>query len=157
METALLNNELTISVPDGFHVMDDEELGKLNSYGEKPGWCITDPDRHITVSIAWKKGAVASFLLSSREIAKKMDMSLQKMMAPYGYERQMFVQEDLGGRDAFGFLYSYDVQEIGMSGESLSAKNGKTFYYVHCYMRRELLEESLPVLKKIFESCRWVK
>ncbi|MDO5133853.1 MAG: hypothetical protein Q4D81_12885 [Eubacteriales bacterium] len=157
METSLLNNELMITVPDGFHVMDDEELGRLNSFGEKPGWSIADPDRHITISIAWKKNAMASFLLNPREIAKKMEMSLQKIMAPYGYELQMFVQENLGGVEAPGFRYAYSVQETGMIGESLSMKKGKTFYYVHCYLRRELLEESIPVLQEIFESCRWTK
>ena len=55
METALLNNELNFSYPEGFHVMDQAELSAYNFYAAAPGWCINDPDRHIMVSVAWKQ------------------------------------------------------------------------------------------------------
>ena len=55
METVVLNNEMQLSYPDGFHVMSEEELSKMTFYGEAPGWCISDPERHIDLSVSWKK------------------------------------------------------------------------------------------------------
>ena len=156
MNEKVLNQELKIVIPDGFHEMSETERGNLNLYKESPDWSITDPDRHILLSVSWKKQALAAMLLSAREIAVKMEKSLRKPMEPYGYRLEGFLKESFDGTAAEGFRYSYTAQGIGMTGESFSVKKGKTLYYIHCYLRSELLEESLPVLKEIFASWKWL-
>ena len=49
------NDTLTISCPEGFHVMDEEERSRLNFYGEGECECLSDPDRHIIISIGWAR------------------------------------------------------------------------------------------------------
>ena len=52
---ALLNKEWKVTVPEGFHVMDDAERASLNTIGAAPQWGARDPDRHMVISAAWKK------------------------------------------------------------------------------------------------------
>ncbi len=156
MNTIILNHELKAVIPDGFHEMDEAERGNLNFYNEVPALCVCDPDRHIILSAAWKKQALASMLLSSREIAEKMEKSFRKPMEPFGYRLEEFLEESIDGVAADGFRYSYTAEGVGMTGESFSFKKGKTFYYIHAYARTDLLDESLPVLRGILRSWEWV-
>ena len=156
MDYQLLNEELKLPVPDGFHMMDEAELGKYKTLQAAPSWCITDPERHIIVSVAWKKSGLGALLLTSGEVAKKMEARLRKPMSPYGYRLQGFITETVGGVEAEGFRYSYTAQNIEMTGESFSLKKGKTFYYIHCYYRTERKDESSAVLQSIFHSSEWI-
>lgn len=156
MEKATLNNELDITFPEGFHVMDKEEMEKHKYVGEAPGWCITDPERHIVVSVSWKKiNGLAARLLNTKDIAKRMETGIRAAMSQYGYKFEEFISLKPGGKNADGYRYSYTVQETGMSGQSLCIKNGSTFYYVHCYYRTLLKEESLALLDGIMNSFSW--
>ena len=158
METALLNNELNISYPDGFHVMDQSELSAYNFYAAAPGWCINDPDRHIMVSVAWKQipGLFAK-MLKTKEVAKSMEGQMAQAMKAYDYRMDEFVSRTPGGKEAEGFCYQYKVQETEMSGMSFSIKNKNTFYYIHMYYRSALKDQSLPVLEEILNSAVWTR
>ena len=151
----VLNQELMISIPEGFHVMSEEELSKLNHYGQIPNWCVSDPDRHIILSVSWKKSGFASLLLNTVEVAKKMEGEIHRLLSSYGYELKGYITANLGGVSADGFRCSYIAQDVPMIGESLSAKKGKVFYYIHGYLREELQEESLRTLEEIFRTCHW--
>ncbi len=99
METVVLNNEMQLSYPDGFHVMSEEELSKMTFYGEAPGWCISDPERHIDLSVSWKKtNGLFAKILNTREIAKNMEAQIRKPMGQYGYRLDSFLEKELGGR-----------------------------------------------------------
>ena len=152
MNKVLLNQELTITIPDGFRQMTEEELRSQNLYKEPPKWCITDPARHIVVSAAWKKSTFASLMISSEEVAKKMENEIRTAMTPYGYQLEGFISEEAGGHTLDGFRYSYTAQGIEMTGETFSVKKDRTFYYIHCYMRTALREESIPVIRELFRS-----
>ena len=158
METALLNNELNLSYPDGFHVMDQAELSAYNFYAAAPGWCINDPDRHIMVSVAWKQvpGLFAK-MLKVKEVAKSMEGQMAQAMKAYDYRLQEYVSRIPGGKEAEGFSYQYKVQETEMSGASFSIKNKNTFYYIHMYYRSALKDQSLPVLEEILDSAAWTR
>ena len=155
MTKTAINNELNITLPEGFHEMDEAEKGKMNFYNEEPGCCFSDPDRHMVLSVSWKKNLLGSILIGTKEVAANMEKSIRKPMAQFGYSLQGYVTEDIGGAAAEGFRYSYTAEGIEMTGESLSAKKGRTFYYIHCYMRTELLDESTEVLKEILKDCEW--
>lgn len=156
MEKMKLNNELTITYPDGFHVMDQEELGKHQYFGEAPGWSISDPDRHIMISAAWKKtNGIVAKLLNTKDIARQMEAGIKAPMQQYGYQFEEFLSLQAGGKTADGYRYSYTVQEIGMSGESLCIKNKSTFYYIHCYYRTEQKEESIALFEKMIGEISW--
>jgi len=150
-----LNEELEVEIPEGFYQMSEAELDKLSTNGDKPNWCIKDPDRHIIFAVSWKKSAFSALLLKSEEVAQKMESRLRKPMEQFGYHLQGFISKDAGGKTADGFRYDYTSQGVGMTAESFSIKNGKVFYYINIYMRTELLSESEPVVHSLMDSFRW--
>ena len=95
-------------------------------------------------------------MLSAKEVAKKMESAIRAAMQPYDYALDSFVTENLGGEAAEGFRYLYTAQNIRMIGETLSVKKGRTFYYIHCYLREELRDESLQTLGEMFNTARWL-
>ena len=158
MGTALLNNELKLTCPEGFREMSKEELSGYNFYSEAPGWCVNDADRHIMVSVSWKQvpGLFAK-MLKVKDVAKSMEGQMAQAMKAFQYKLVEFTARTPGGKEAEGFHYDYTVQDTGMSGESLCVKNRNTFYYLHFYYRTALKEESMAVVDEILQSASWMR
>ena len=154
MNSLIVNEELTMNVPEGFHIMTEEEMAQLK-YFDKPMWLITDPDRHMIFTVSWRKSGLAALLLKPKDIIKKMEPQLRKAMKPYDYGFQSYLQADMGGLPAEGFLYAYKSKKLDMCGAAFSVKKGKTFYYIYCYMREEFLGESRLVLEEIMQGVCW--
>ena len=155
MNTVLLNDELALQVPEGFQELTREEVEGMSTVGAPPQWCARDSERHMILAAAWKKSSFASLMLTTKDLAKNMEKALSGQMVPYGYQLQGSLTQDLGGIEARGILYAYEAQGIGMACEALTLKKGKQFYYLYCYMRQELLEESLQTLRQILASAAW--
>ncbi|MBQ8053121.1 MAG: hypothetical protein IJ198_04870 [Lachnospiraceae bacterium] len=151
-----LNNELNFSYPDAFKVLTEEDLKKYQFFEEAPGFCISDAQRHIMISISWRQAnPFVAMLAGTADIARNMEAKIRKPMSRYGYKLEGFMNRQIGGKSADGYRYTYSVQDIGMLGESLSVKSGSNFYYIHCYLREALREESLRVLDEIFGAVTW--
>lgn len=153
MDVLLLNNELNLTVPAGFHVMTEAERGKLQMpyVGQWVG--LSDPERHIIVTAGWKQaGGLAMRLLSGRDLAKNMEKNISKPLQPLGYKPAGSRERTIAGTPAQGFGYSYTAQETPMYGESYAMKRGQTVYYFHFYARAALREESLPVWEELLGS-----
>lgn len=152
----LLNNELELGLPEGFHELSPEETGKLQFTETGAGSVFSDPERHIMVSVGWKQiGAFAGLLLNGSDLAKKMEKSLEGSMAAFGYQPVARLKKSLGGEPAEGIRYRYMAQEIGMEGESLVLKHKKTLYYLHFYTRAAMAAENQQVWEQILDSVRW--
>ena len=150
------NYSLRLSFPDGFHVMDNDERQKLKMLVDGPGECLTDPDRHIIISIGWKELSLfPSLLVSSKDAADNSQKAISQAMQPYGYRFRETFAENIGGKSAPGFSYEYEAQGISMHGETCVIKHNKVLYYLHIYMRRELKGESTKIWKDILATAKW--
>ncbi len=150
------NNALTMTFPEGFHVMDASERKEINILGDGPSEILTDPDRHIIVSIGWKPlPLLSSMLLGAKDGAKNTKAAISKAMDPYGFHANETLKKSLGSDTAEGFSYDYTAQGISMYGESYVVKHNKTFYYLYLYARAERKEESLRVWDEILASAEW--
>ena len=151
-----LNNELELTIPEGFHEMDDDERSKLTFAGGEPGLCISNPDLHIVVTVGWRVlGSFAAMLLSTKSAAKNTDMQIGKMMRRFNYRTQGFSERELGGRSASGFRYTYDSKNTRMMGETFFVKNGKTLYGFNFYGRQALEKKSMPAWEEFLDTVRW--
>ena len=71
-QSILLNNEYMMNCPDGFHIMTEEERGKMNQFGDGMWIGLSDLERHMIVSIGWKQvSPLALMLLSTGESGTK--------------------------------------------------------------------------------------
>lgn len=151
--TLLLNSELRLHCPDGFSILDAEERESICFTEQGPGICLSDPERHILVSVAWKKiNGFSALILSNRDLVKQMEAVARQSMRPFGYDSGGKVTRTIAGKECGGFCYTYTAQSTDMYGESLLLRCGKTIYYFHLYARESLKEESLPIWKDLLAA-----
>lgn len=152
----ILNDALRLTIPEGFHVMTDEECGRFTVLEEGEWIGLSDPERHILMTVGWKPvGRFTAALLSGRDIAKNMERWIRKPMQPLGYRLEAFGERAIAGTKAHGLRYGYEVQTVEMMAESYAVKHKRTIYYLHFYARAALWQESLPVREEFLASVRW--
>ena len=152
METAVLNGKMTLTLPDGFVKMSEEEMKGLQFTEQGPGMCYKDTDRHIILSFGWKDAGLASLLVSTRDIAKNMEPHLAKAMKPFGYRLLDISENTFGAQTMSGVQYEYTAQDTPMYAESWGFKEGKTIYYIHYYSRKETMDANRGVWEEILNS-----
>lgn len=157
MKTIAVNHEIRFSSPEGFNLMDAEERSKMNFYGDGEFECLSDPERHMIISIGWEPLRGLASLSGAANAAKNMEKRISKSMQPYGFKLTKMNEASLDGEDARGFSYEYNAQGISMMAESYACRRNKTMYYLHVYYRKELQEESVSVWNEIFDSMRWIR
>ncbi len=148
-------NALRVSCPEGFREMNESEKAGLHFAMEAPGICLTNPEKHMVVSIGWVKSGMASLLLSEKDAARKGEEKVSRLMKDLGYQLEEYPNRTLDEEKASGYRYHYTAQDIGMTGETLVAKHRKVFYYLNLYCRTELREESLKIWEEMLDAMRW--
>ena len=158
MQSVVLNEEYVMTYPEGFHVMDEEERGKLNLLVEDGEWIgLFDPERAILVSLGWKKApGLALKLLSNKDLAKDMEKRIRKPMQSLGYVKEGFAEKNIAGEKAWGFSYTYKTQGPDMYAQSYVFKHEKTIYYFHFYSQDILKYENVKVWDKMLENTETV-
>lgn len=158
MEQILLNNELSLTCPDGFHRLNSEEIKKFNFANEEPGCVLQDEKRHIIVSLAWRNlNALLAMLLNVKELNGKMAEYVAEANKDYGYRQGEFFTGKIGGRKSSGFNYSYVVTGVDMDAQMIMVKNHHTIYYIYFYFRSANRQESLELIEQIISSMNWKK
>ena len=150
-----IGGELTVTFPEGFRRMTDGEMKRLNRLEEGPGIFMTDPERHIIVTVGWKRIAFfASLLLSAKDIAKNAGGQIARAMKPNGCRGPEYTERTVAGARAHGFRYAYTAENVGMEAETCVLKRGRVVLYFNFYAREALEKESLPVWEAILASVR---
>lgn len=150
-----IGDKRILPCPDGFHVLDSEERKGIHFLGNAQGECLSDPERHTMISVGWKSiGGIFSLLLNAKDLAKRMESDIKKSMQRYGYRLGGFEEKRVSDKKAEGFCYEYEVQGVGMYGESCIVKDGRMLYYLNVYTRKENMDESLDVWNRILLSVK---
>lgn len=156
MKETVLNDELIISCDEGFQELTEEEISKMNFLAEKPQLCLSDPERHILISAGYKKiSGFSAMMLSGRDVAKKSQEQIRRAMGNIPYSEEPLRKISVGNRQGDGFRFEYTLQDTEMSGEFIVLKSGKTLYYISCYYRTALKEDSEAVIREILNSVVW--
>ena len=154
MERVTLDDRMTILCPEGFHVMTEEERSKMSMLEEGTWVGLSDPGRHILVTIGWKAVKGLGFMLKGKGLAENMEKQIRQGMSPFGYQPEGFRERLIAEIPAFGFGYGYVAREIEMVAESYVLKIDKTLYYFHFYARKTLKNESLSVWNEMLDSVQ---
>ncbi len=153
MNLISINDRYTLPVPDGFHVLEEADKQKLNVMGGGDWMGLSDPGRHLLMTLGWKKiGKLPSKLLNTQGLAKAMEKKIRTGLRSMHYKLEGFSTHPIAGLTAEGFRCKYMAQGIPTGAESFVAKDGNVLYYFHFYYREELEDASLAVWEKILES-----
>ena len=148
-----MDNRLYMDCPEGFRRLSEEELSKMNLNAGGKALCISDPVRHIVISVVCAKvNALSAWLMGTREAAGSMERHIRKRMKPFSYEWLDNVKRDIDGQVARGFDYEYLVKGIHMTGESLVVKMEEDIFYFHLYARKVRKQESFEVFNEILDG-----
>lgn len=154
MET--VNGTIAIQVPEGFRVMDKEELN--SAYNDVNGnrWGMTDETRHITVSIFWhRSNPLLSVLADSKDICRSTETKLRRAMKDYGYSLDRFYTIKICGKDVFCFCHRYELRSIGYVSDVCTIKLGRDCYTLYLYSREENEAENRRTIEDIVDSIRF--
>ena len=151
-----LNEELDLVIPEGFHALSEAELSNMQMIERGEGAAFSDPERHMLVSIGWKKaGMLTSLFLNLTDLGNLTAKNIASAMSSFRYQEEERRTDSLDGCAAEGVRYTYLAQGVEMTGESFALRHGKTLYYLHCYSRTALWTENRKVWEEIIRSGRW--
>ena len=115
MDSVILNDELKLAYPEGFHVLSAEEMDRMQFLEKGAGICLSDPERHILISVGWKRpGVLAGLMLNAGDLAKNSEKTIRKAMQNMGYRCRGFEKRQIAGNRAEGFGYEYSAQGVEM-------------------------------------------
>ena len=151
-----VNDHLTLACPDGFHVMDEEERKNLTFIAEGSCECITDPVRHILITVGCRTlGKLAAMLVSAKDAAGNMETALREAMRRYCFRENGSAAIELSGEKARGLSYEYVAHDTDMYAESYVAKRGKALYYLNFYVRETYRDKGLKTWEEFLSSAEW--
>ena len=150
-----INNELELSIPEDFYEMSEAETAGLRIGSNGESICLKAPDRHMVISIGWKKNGLLSKLLNGGDFVSELDSCYRKSMKPFGYRRTDDISREIDGVRAEGIRYEYQAQDIDMTGESMGLKKDNELYYFHVYYRTMYSDTSRDTWKEILDSAKW--
>ncbi len=120
MQDAVVNGELTITVPEGFKVLDSEGLKELYNDDNTDRWGMMDDQRQMVLSVFWhKNGGLISFLAKPEDVCMSTEKKLSKALKGYGYELEGFYEKNLCGKKACGFRHIHMIKGIEYTSKSL--------------------------------------
>lgn len=147
-----LENRLYMDCPEGFHILNEEGRKDMISPTEK-GVCISDPVRHIIITVTWAQvGLLNGMLLGRREVSWTMSRQIEKKLKPYYFTWIDDVKRTIDGRLARGINYEYKAKGYIVSCESLVIKDEDNLFYFHLYADKRRRDEALEIFHEILDN-----
>ena len=156
METTTLNEALRFSFPDGFRKLSEAEMKQMKLLQSGPGVCLRDEDRHIIVSLGYRRAGLFDAILGGKDLVKSAQSRIAGVMRPYGYQLAASASCPVGNKTGQYFQYTYTAQNTEMVGECCAIKEGKTIYYLHFYVRKTSRDEGFALWREILQNARWL-
>ncbi len=153
MNNALLHNELSVSFPEGFHVMDRDEMKKLYLDDNPNRWGIWDTERHIIITVFWHQtNGILAALADEKSVAQSTESRLSRGLKKYHYKCLGFFSTPLCGQEVPGFRYEYTLGDVVQVGETILLKQGKTCYTIYYYERKNRSYSDHEVFEEVLRS-----
>ena len=152
MERINLNNTLHLTFPEGFRKLNEEEMKQMRTVQQGPGVCLRNDDRHIIVSLGYRKAGLLDALLNG-DLIKSAQNRISGAMRACQYHLTGYQSCRVGDKTAQSFQYTYTAQNTDMVGECCALQVGKTIYYLHFYVRKPFEDDGLRLWKEILESA----
>ena len=152
MFTVRINNEINLTYPDGFKEMGEEELKK--QFGSAVNrWGAFDADKHIVLSVGWKKAGFFSFLTDAEAYLIELEARLHRSLLNFQRVGK-FKTKVAGKKKAFGIRFEYRVNDSVSihAGDVFVFKNKNKYYAVYYITRKNHAVENLPAFEEVLKS-----
>ena len=154
MSEVKLNDELTVTIPEGFHVMDEEEQKQVFSGYSEDRWSIRDEAGNTTVSIMWNKlNFLQAAMANLDATAAQVEQAMSRNMRDYLLTDS--VSPLVGGEKSKGFCYTYSVGEEPYTGEWLALRHKRVLYIVAYYAKNVDGEPAWEIFDRLLETFRF--
>lgn len=148
-----IENRLYMDCPEGFHELTEEERKGMNFASDEKVMAISDPVRHIIITVAWAQiSGLNAWLLGRREVSWNMSRQIEKKLKKFSFVWLADIKRTIDGRLARGMDYEYVANRIHMSCESLVIKSEENLYYFHMYASKIRKDESLAIFHEILDN-----
>lgn len=149
----LINNELSITLPEGFRTMDAEELQR--SYGQRVDTMhgYRDEGRHAILTVMWNdSNKLAARIAGAKAIAKRAEKLHARMNKDADYHFEGFFDTQLAGCKARGIRYGYSREGVAYDAQTIIFLHEGCCYSVYYYTHAKLAEQNAGALEAILSS-----
>ena len=151
MNNVKINNELNLTYPDGFFVMDEEALTK---YFRTPQdrWGVYNEAEHIILSVSWKKAGILSFFHDAESVLIDIEGRMRRRLL--NYQRVTEYKMNIAKNKAYGVRFEYRVNDarIVHVGDLISFKYKNKYYLIHYITRKENAGSARESFKATLDS-----
>ena len=152
MPNTVINNELSVSYPDGFSVMKEDELKKFFTRTVNR-WGIWNKDIHTVISFSkTKSSALLSFITDEKAVTKSIETGFKKTLL--NYRRKEEFMPTVCGKKSYGISFTYTASNnhAPQLGKLIVFKYNKCFYVVHCMVGEDYAEQGFQTLETVLDS-----
>lgn len=151
MYNVQINNEVTLVYPDGFEVMNEEELIR---YFSTPAdrWGVFNANDHILLSVSWKKAGFKRALIDAESYMIEVESGMLRNLL--NYQRITDYKMKIGKQKAYGIRFEYRVKDMALVQvcDIVAFKYKKKFYTVYYVTRKVNATANLPAFQEILKS-----
>ena len=142
--------------PEGFEQINEDRSAQVAYIKDFPCMLVRNQEQSIIITVGCTTTGPLAFVTGSLDQPKNMEKKVQKIMAPYGYVFDGFVQKSFGGKTLEGIRYFFIDRGIPMYGESYGIVINKKF--IHCinfYSGKQNLEQNLATWDSVASKAEW--
>ena len=151
MNTARINNEISLTYPESFTEMGEEELKKYFGSPDN-SWGVYDAGRHIALSVGWSKiGFFKSFSDAESQLISIESRLSRRLL---NYQKLNSYKIKVAGKKARGIRFEYRVNDSVMVhiADVVVFKYKKHFYAVRYLTRKMNASANLPEFREALSS-----
>ncbi len=152
MREHTINDDMRISCPDTFSVMDEEERYRVLRDRAYKNFGVWDHEAHIIMTASWRPmGKIGLFFADPKSMAKRTRSYSGRLVPGFsGYEIKKL---SIAGRKAYGFSYTYTVENMSHRGWTFLRKTDKAMYTVNFAARGDD-RQAEGTIRSIMESMK---
>lgn len=153
MNEEMINGVFAVTVPEGFHVMDEEELKRIYAGQSPDRWCLRNDETGMTISVMWGRispilAAIVNLDATAARTQEAMARHLQD------FRRIDDVSPQIAGQKSRGFCYEYTTDGQPYVGEWLVMRYKKFAYTISYYAKNSGQQAAWEIFDALLDSIR---
>ncbi len=155
MQKKIFFEELAVSFPDDFQVMDSQE--RIRYFGrDKGSEAIRCTERHLLIAFFHTKPSLFSRFTDTKSVANGWNLRYSRSLPQYSLVGR--TSAVLCGQKAEGFDFTFKAvdKDVMQSGRMLVFRRKNYFYLTVCYGSADAVPDNLPLREEILNSMKLI-